>query len=80
VCCVRVPSPGTAGKRRQEVQTCQTMTRSLLVLADRLGELGVTRVVMEATGQYWKPVVRHEAPCVRAEVKGLRLRPVAAGR
>jgi hypothetical protein len=26
------------------------MTRSLLVLADRLGELGVTRVVMEATG------------------------------
>jgi hypothetical protein len=25
------------------------MTRWLLVLADRLGELGVTRVVMEAT-------------------------------
>jgi hypothetical protein len=80
VCCVRVPSPGTAGKRRQEVQTCQTMTRSLLVLADRLGELGVTRVVMEATSDYWKSPVRHEAPCVRAEVKGLRLRPVAAGR
>jgi transposase len=30
------------------------MTRSLLVLADRLGELGVTRVVMEATSDYWK--------------------------
>jgi hypothetical protein len=28
------------------------MTRSLLVLADRLGELGVTRVVMEATSDY----------------------------
>jgi len=54
VCCVRVPSPGTAGKRLQEVQTYQTMTRSLLVLADRLGELGVTRVVMEATSDYWK--------------------------
>jgi transposase len=52
--CVRVPSPGTAGKRLQEVQTYQTMTRSLLVLADRLGELGVTRVVMEATSDYWK--------------------------
>jgi hypothetical protein len=37
-------------------------------------------VVMEATSDYWKPPVRHEAPCVRAEVKGLRLRPVAAGR
>jgi hypothetical protein len=36
--------------------------------------------VMEATGQYWRPFVRHEVPRVRAEVKGLRLRPVAAGR
>ena len=48
-CCVRVPSPGKHGRRAQEVRTYQTMTRSLLVLADRLGELGVTRVVMEAT-------------------------------
>jgi transposase/transposase-like protein len=54
VCCVRVPSPDTPGKRLQEVRTYTTMTRSLLVLADRLGELGVTRVVMEATSDYWK--------------------------
>src|SRR4029453_650723 len=39
---------------REEVTTYQTMTRSLLVLADRLAELGVTRVVMEATSDYWK--------------------------
>src|SRR6266545_2453340 len=38
----------------QEVRTYKTMTRSLLVLADRLAELGVTRVVMEATSAYWK--------------------------
>jgi hypothetical protein len=38
------------------------MTRSLLALSDRLRALGVTRVVMEATSDYWKPVVRHEAP------------------
>jgi hypothetical protein len=56
------------------------MTRSLLAMSDRLQQLGVTRVVMEATSEYWKPAVRHEAPRVRAEVKGLRLRPVAAGR
>jgi hypothetical protein len=55
VCCVRVPSPEQPGKRLQEVKTYQTMTRSLLVLADRLGELGVTRVVMEATSDYWRP-------------------------
>src|SRR5215203_3019829 len=56
VCCVRVPSPEAPGKRLQEVRTYQTMTRSLLVLAARLAELGVTRVVMEATSDYWKPV------------------------
>jgi transposase len=53
-CCVRVPSPDRPGKRLQEVRTYPTMTRSLLAMADRLGELGVTRVVMEATSDYWK--------------------------
>jgi transposase len=54
VCCVRVPDPQGSGKRLQEVRTYSTMTRSLLVLADRLAALGVTRVVMEATSDYWK--------------------------
>jgi hypothetical protein len=40
VCCIRVPGAGRRGKRLQEVATYQTMTRSLLVLADRLAELG----------------------------------------
>lgn len=55
VCCVRVPGgPGTS-KRVQEVTTYKTMTRSLLVMLERLRELGVTRVIMEATSDYWKP-------------------------
>jgi transposase len=53
-CCVRVPGQGRSGRRAQEVRTYPTMTRSLLVMADRLAELGVTRVVMEATSDYWK--------------------------
>jgi transposase len=56
VACVRVPSPETPGRRAQEIATYSTMTRSLLTLSDRLRELGVTRVVMEATSDYWKPV------------------------
>ena len=56
VCCARVPSAARPGSRAQEVVTYSTMTRSLLVMADRLSELGVTRVVMEATSDYWKPV------------------------
>jgi transposase len=56
VACIRVPNPDRPGRRAQEVTTYATMTHSLLRLADRLRELGVTRVVMEATSDYWKPV------------------------
>jgi transposase len=54
VCCVRLPG---AGRRRvQEVTTHSTMIGSLSELANRLVELRVQRVVMEATSDYWKPV------------------------
>jgi transposase len=55
-CCARVPDLARPGRRLQEVTTWPTMTRSLLALAARLGELRVSRVVMEATSDYWKPV------------------------
>lgn len=55
VCCVRLPNPGKPGRRVQEVETHSTMTRSLMRMADRLRDMGVTRVVMEATSDYWKP-------------------------
>jgi transposase len=55
VACIRVPNPDKPGRRAQEITTYSTMTRSLLGLADRLRTLGVTRVVMEATSDYWKP-------------------------
>jgi len=56
VCCVRVPDEDRRGRRLQEVRAYSAMTGSLLGLADRLRVLGVTRVVMEATSDYWKPV------------------------
>jgi transposase len=52
VCCARVPGPG--GRRLQEARTVSTMTAALLGLGDWLAELGVTRVVMEATSDYWR--------------------------
>ena len=55
VCCVRVPGGPGKSRRMQEVTTYKTMTRSLLVMTERLRELGVTRVIMEATSDYWKP-------------------------
>ena len=56
VCCVRVPAPAGDKRRLQEVTTYSTMTKSLTELANRLVEMRVERVVMEATSSYWKPV------------------------
>ncbi len=52
--CVRAPDG--QGGRRQEVRTYPTFTSGLEALAGWLAAEGVTQVVMEATGQYWKPV------------------------
>ena len=51
-----VRTPGQGFKRRQEIRTFPTFTASLQALAEWLAAEGVTQVVMEATGQYWKPV------------------------
>src|SRR3954453_21096627 len=50
--CARIPGPD--GRRMQEVRTVATMTAALLGLGDWLAALGVTRVVMEATSDYWR--------------------------
>jgi transposase len=52
--CVRVP--GSGGERVQLVEQFATTVGGLLVLADWLKAHAVTHVVMEATGDYWKPV------------------------
>jgi transposase len=53
---IRVPSGTTAGRRQQETRSFATTRRELLSLADWLRSWGVTRVGMEATSDYWKPV------------------------
>ena len=55
VCCVRLPAPAGKARRVQEVSTHSTMVGSLSDLANRLVELGIERVVMEATSDYWRP-------------------------
>ena len=53
---IRVPSDTTAGRRQQETRSFGTTRRELESLGDWLACWGVTRVGMEATGDYWKPV------------------------
>jgi transposase len=52
--CVRVPGQG--GSREQHLEEFPTTVAGLLTLSDWLAAFGVTQVVMEATGVYWKPV------------------------
>jgi transposase len=57
-----------------------TMTADLLVLADWLGEHGITRVGMESTADYWRPVLyllEHRFDCWLLNARHMRAGPVA---
>ena len=66
---VRVPGQ-TAGIRSQQTRKFRTFYQVLRQMVGWLVDHGVTHVAMEATGVYWKPVVRHEA-LVRREALGV---------
>ena len=79
---VRVPSDTAAGRRQQETRLFRTTRKELLALADWLRSWGVTKVGMESTGDYWKPVYflleQQDLDCVlyhAAQVKALPGRP-----
>ncbi len=55
VACARTPAPSGRG-RSSELRTFVTFTSGLEELADWLSAKGIVEVVMEATGQYWKPI------------------------
>src|ERR1700732_2102793 len=82
---IRVPSDTRPGRRQQETRTFGTTRRELLALADWLACWGVTKIGMEATGDYWKPVFFllesrgvDCPPYSAARVKALRGRPKPA--
>lgn len=55
VACVRTPNPD--GRRRvKQTRTFTTFTASLEAMIEWFTSEGVTAIVMEATGSYWKPV------------------------
>ncbi|MFD8194684.1 IS110 family RNA-guided transposase [Streptomyces wuyuanensis] len=53
--CLRVPHDTIEGRRVQKVWTVPSTTNAILELGDTLVCQGVERVVMEATGSYWRP-------------------------
>ncbi|WP_405814736.1 IS110 family transposase [Streptomyces sp. NBC_01390] len=53
--CMRLPHERIEGRRTQRVWNVGATTNAILALGDHLLCQGVTRVIMEATGSYWKP-------------------------
>lgn len=53
--CTRVPHDTIEGRRIQQVWSVASTTNAIVELGDRLVCQGVQRVVMEATGNYWRP-------------------------
>ena len=76
---IRVPSDRDRSRRAQETREFGTTKREVLALADWLRCWQVPAVVMEATGDYWKPVFyRLEAEgleCVLADAKQVKNLP-----
>ena len=76
---IRVPSDKNPARRAQETREFGTTKREVLALADWLRCWQVPAVVMEATGDYWKPVFyRLEAEgfeCVLADARQVKNLP-----
>src|SRR5690348_8519110 len=76
---IRVPSEKNPARRASETRSFATTKRGVLALADWLRCWQVPAVVMEATGEYWKPVFyRLEAEgfeCVLADAKQVKNLP-----
>jgi transposase len=76
---IRVPSDANPARRAQETRSFGTTKREVLALADWLRCWQVPAVVMEATGDYWKPVFyRLEAEgfeCVLADARQVKHLP-----
>ena len=53
--CVRRPHPSIEGRRTSRVWAVDSTTNSILALGEDLVALGVERVVLESTSDYWRP-------------------------
>jgi transposase len=74
--CARVPD--SRGGREQHVAEFPTTVRGLLALRDWLASHGVTQVVMEATGVYWKApwaILEDEFDCMLVNARHVKQVP-----
>ncbi|MGI5487716.1 IS110 family transposase [Microtetraspora malaysiensis] len=52
--CTRIPHPSASGRRVTKVWDVEATLNAVTELSDRLAELGVEKVTVESTGDYWR--------------------------
>lgn len=55
--CTRVPHASVPGRRLTKVWNVSATTNAIVALADELVDVGIERVVVESTSDYWRPFV-----------------------
>lgn len=55
--CTRVPHASIPARRITKVWDVAATTNAIMALAERLGDAGIERVVVESTSDYWRPFV-----------------------
>jgi transposase len=53
--CTRLPHPSVPTRRITKVRTVSSTTNAIITLANELAEIGIDRVVVESTSDYWRP-------------------------
>ena len=56
--CVRLPHHSVPGRRVSRVFEVSATTNAIVALSDELFDMGIERVVLEATSDYWRSLVR----------------------
>ena len=74
--CTRLPAARYGGRRASRLEEVPATAREITALAGRLLADGVELVVMEATSDYWRIWVRHEAHCSYSPHSGWELEEV----
>ena len=68
--CTRLPHPSRPGARQSTVWEVRATVSAVGALAQQLAGLGIEKVTVESTSDYWRIWVRHGAHCCIARGAG----------
>ena len=74
--CTRLPHPSRPGARQSTVWEVRATVSAVGALAQQLAGLGIEKVTVESTSDYWRIWLRREAPCCIPGLAGRNLEDI----